>query len=180
MTMKQHGDTASLPSKGGVSTTAPTPPEPAPFSVPWWSGVVATVVAVAFIAAFIVAGVVLFLTANDVNLWGRHVKLFDGLAPLAGAAAGWIFGREVHRKAAADYKNAAVAYKKNARQGLDLAAAVKYAAKVTAAVRPGSGGTAAVAPGEPALDHLGHLAQLADELIPGDEATTASPATQSN
>jgi hypothetical protein len=163
-----------------MSATAPVAPEPAPFSVPWWSGVVATVAAVAFIAAFIGAGVVLCVTAKDASLWQRHVKLFEGLAPLAGAAAGWVFGREVHRKAAADYKTAAAAYSKSSRKGLDLAAAVKYAAKVTAAARPGADGTAPVAPGEPALAHLGHLAQLADELIPGDDATTGSPATQSN
>jgi hypothetical protein len=178
--MKQRGDTTSQHPKGGMSATAPVAPEPAPFSVPWWSGVVATVAAVAFIAAFIGAGVVLCVTAKDASLWQRHVKLFEGLAPLAGAAAGWVFGREVHRKAAADYKTAAAAYSKSSRKGLDLAAAVKYAAKVTAAARPGADGTAPVAPGEPALAHLGHLAQLADELIPGDDATTGSPATQSN
>jgi hypothetical protein len=158
MTMKQRGDTTSQHPKGGMSATAPVAPEPAPFSVPWWSGVVATVAAVAFIAAFIGAGVVLCVTAKDASLWQRHVKLFEGLAPLAGAAA----------------------YSKSSRKGLDLAAAVKYAAKVTAAARPGADGTAPVAPGEPALAHLGHLAQPADELIPGDDATTGSPATQSN
>ena len=75
--------------------------------------------AVALILIYVLMGAVLLLTAlEDPELWGREIKLLEALAPLAGAAVGWVFGREVHRKAAEDYR-------KDARNGLHLAGAIK-------------------------------------------------------
>jgi hypothetical protein len=82
----------------------------------------------------------LLITAKDAGMWNRHVKLFDGLTPFAGAAAGWIFGREVHRKAAVDYKTAAATFKRNALKGRDLAVAVKSATEAAGAVEAGGNG----------------------------------------
>jgi hypothetical protein len=154
----------------------PAAAEPARYSVPWWSGVVATAVAVTFAAAFIVAGVMLLITAKDASVWGRHVKLFDGLAPLAGAAAGWVFGREVHRKAAADYKSAAAAYKRDAQKGRDLATVVKYASAAAGAVKPGGNGEPTTEPaGGNAAGHLARLSGWADELLSNADEAPGAP-----
>jgi hypothetical protein len=75
----------------------------------------------------IAVGIVMLVTAKDVDLWAHHVKLVDTFAPLTCAAVGWIFGREVHRKSAADYKRAAATYERKARSGRDLALLVQDA-----------------------------------------------------
>jgi hypothetical protein len=60
--------------------------------------------------------------------WERNSKMFGSLTPLAGAAIGWVFGREVHRKAADDATKMAKEYRADALMGRELAAKVKAAA----------------------------------------------------
>jgi hypothetical protein len=153
----------------------PAAADPPRYSLAWWLSVVGTLVAVTLVAALIVTGALLMITVHDETLWGRHVKLFETLAPLAGGAAGWLFGREVHRKAAADYRRAALAYKGHAQKGRDLARAVKYAAYVAGAAPPGGEGEPATEPASlDASGHLGHLSQLAEEVLSATDAGSGS------
>lgn len=151
----------------------PAAPEPARYSIPWWSGILATVVSVTFIVVFVVAAVTLWINAKDVSMWSRHVKLFEGLTPLAGAAAGWIFGREVHRKAAVDYKNAAAAYRRDAQRGREFARAVQYASTAAARRTGASGDPTTEAAERDAASHLGDLARLAEQILSDSDTVPA-------
>jgi hypothetical protein len=78
-----------------------------------------TWVAAVLLVVYAAVGVVMLVEArHDPDLWTKEVHLFDALTPIATGAVGWIFGREVHRKAAADYKE-------DADNGKNLAGAVK-------------------------------------------------------
>jgi hypothetical protein len=98
-----------------------------------------------------VAIVMLVEARHDPNLWTKEVHLFDALTPIATGAVGWIFGREVHRKAAADYKQAS-------DNGKLLAGAVKCAGRLSS--------------GDPA-ERLAQLVSHAVQLFP--DATDPVP-----
>jgi hypothetical protein len=86
-----------------------------------------TWVALGLLALYAAVGVVMLVEArHNADLWSREVHIFDALTPIATGAVGWVFGREVHRKAAADYK-------KDASNGQKLAGAVRCLGTMTSA-----------------------------------------------
>lgn len=102
-------------------------------------------VAIGLLAVYAAVGIVMLVEArHDPTLWGREIHLFDALTPLATGAVGWVFGREVHRKAAAEYRRDAV-------NGHKLAGKVKLLGALTT--------------GDP-QDHLGTLVSQAASLFP--------------
>lgn len=78
--------------------------------------------AVVNVAVYLAGCVLLYVNADDVTeqVWSHWIKLFEALGPLVGLAAGWVFGKEVHRKAAEDARRVA-------DKGLRLAGAITQA-----------------------------------------------------
>jgi hypothetical protein len=96
---------------------------------------------------------------GTVDDWDRHMKIYAALTPLAGAAVGWVFGREVNRQAA-------VAYRRDALRGRKLATAVKTAAELRSATRKASAPVDGASNSEsPEPDHLDYLEALAGDLF---------------
>jgi hypothetical protein len=54
------------------------------------------------VAVFLIACVLLYIHADDTPepVWNHWIKIFEALGPMVGLALGWVFGKEVHRKAA--------------------------------------------------------------------------------
>jgi hypothetical protein len=61
----------------------------------------AELVAAVLLGVYLLASVILYLGAGD-NRWDHRIKLFEALGSLVGLAVGWVFGKQVHRKAAED------------------------------------------------------------------------------
>lgn len=121
--------------------------------------IVSSSIAVALLLLYTLVGAVLLLTAlHDADVWGREVKIFEALSPLAGGAVGWVFGREVHRKAAEDYR-------RDARNGQRLAGVIKYASNSLSA----GGSKQLVTSGPSAESHLRDILAEAEELFPSEK-----------
>ncbi|HTX94611.1 MAG TPA: hypothetical protein VME67_07060 [Mycobacterium sp.] len=71
------------------------------------------------VAVYLLACVMLYMAAGDTR-WDHRIKLFEALGSLVGLAVGWVFGKEVHRKAA----ETAIG---DAKHGHELAGAVRQA-----------------------------------------------------
>lgn len=120
----------------------------------WLAGPVAVVI----VATYLVACVLLYLGADDAR-WDHWIRIFERLAPLAGLAVGWIFGKEVHRREADDAKS-------EANRGRELAGAVR---QELASFRSTNGEpTTAVAPNgsADASQRLQSLVNTVDRLFP--------------
>jgi hypothetical protein len=119
----------------------------------------ATLVAAVFCA-------VLFVHADDSpeHQWNHWIKIFEALGPLVRLAVGWVFGKEVHRKAADDAR-------RDADKGRELFGAVRQALRTHDKVGDMTGDeTAARSPGGAASSrppHLDSLDEVANELFPG-------------
>jgi hypothetical protein len=128
---------------------------------------VALVAAGVLVAVGVVFGTFLVLNADaDEAVWDRYVIVFGAAEALVFAAAGWLFGREVHREEARNAQEerkqaegaAAAAMEEAARQqerGRTLLAEVQSAAAtLPSGALPGAG-TAS----EQSLAHLANVAE---------------------
>lgn len=134
------------------------PPSPQHTSAP--SRGFSTSVAAVLIGLYLVACIALYLGARD-DQWDHRIKIFDAVGSLVGLAAGWVFGREVHRREATNAINHARGMVAKADNGVQLAGAIRLA------LLAGSSTDAATPDGPSApTQHLQKLADLADILFP--------------
>lgn len=123
----------------------------------WVADALAVIIVVPYVG---IALYLIFTGKGNPDDWDRHMKTYAALTPLAGAAIGWVFGREVNRREAD-------AYRRDAQRGLALAEAIR----ITAERRPKTPNPDAPAAASPAngsdqIDHLDYLRQKADTLFP--------------
>jgi hypothetical protein len=116
----------------------------------------ALVVAVAAIILYVFATIYLFRKLDVLEEhWDKALLLFKGLEALALAAAGFLFGREVHRERAEKAEERADRNEQGVKDGHKLAGAVKAAAQqafTTTGTTPQTG--------------LATLEKLANQLFP--------------
>jgi uncharacterized membrane protein YccC len=143
--------------------------------------VVVVVTAIAVLVAFaVVLGYMIRITGADERLWTRATYLFGSVEAIAFAAAGFLFGREVHREQAAKAEKRADAAEQTARQASSEAAqaqangeSLAELAQLKAASldqRRGlenvAGEAAEVASSRSAAADLREIAQMARQLFP--------------
>ena len=119
-----------------------------------------TTVAAVLIGVYLVACIALYFGARD-DQWDHRIKIFDAVGSLVGLAAGWVFGREVHRREAANAITHAKEMDTKADNGVQLAGAIRLALLAGGS----TDGETAESPGVP-TPHLQKLADLADTLFP--------------
>ncbi|MCW2650041.1 MAG: hypothetical protein QOE41_2136 [Mycobacterium sp.] len=134
----------------------------------------AMTIAAVLISAYLVACLALFLGAFDAQ-WDHRTKAFEALGSLVGLAAGWVFGKEVHRMEAQNAHDSAKTAQAEAYKGHQLAGAIR-ALSSQAAGEVGAETTAVITGDAPSSTSspLQPLADLVDTLFP-----PASPETQS-
>lgn len=130
--------------------------------------VVAVVIVVAFVTLTIYLLYMLSSSPNE-TLWGRLIYLYGGIEALAFAAAGYLFGREVHRQEAENAEKRADQQSKEAtdatRKGQRLAASVIAKSRAQSEILQAT----SVGEGEPtpsAGGDLSSLERLACKLYP--------------
>jgi hypothetical protein len=116
----------------------------------------AVLVAVAAIFLYVVADIYLLKKLNVLHEhWDKALFLYKGLEAIALAAAGFLFGREVHRERAEKAEERADRNEQGVKDGHKLAGAVKAASQqafTTAGTTPQTG--------------LATLEKLASQLFP--------------
>jgi hypothetical protein len=123
-----------------------------------WS---ALTVAVAAVAVFGVATVYMFRHTDSQN-WERLVYLFGAVEALAFSAAGFLWGREVHREAATSAKDEA----KKANDRADKLTEKAAAGQALAAIIRGKDSDGAPAVQTAGQPSYADLRAAADELFP--------------
>jgi hypothetical protein len=120
----------------------------------------ATTIAAVLIVLYLLACIALYFGARD-DQWDHRIKVFDAVGSLVGLAAGWVFGKEVHRREASTAMNHAKEMNGKADKGVQLAGAIRMALM--------EGGTkdgeTAASPGAQ-TSHLQNLADLVETLFP--------------
>lgn len=125
------------------------------------AGWVADLLAVIIVGVYVGIALLLILTTkSNPDNWDRDMKTYAALTPLAGAAVGWVFGREVNRREAD-------AYRRDAQRGRALADAIRTTAE-RQPTTPSRDASAAATPTNRSdqPDHLDYLRQKADTLFP--------------
>ena len=79
---------------------------------------VPNVTAVVVISGFLLFCFILAVAATFDSQWDRHAEVLHVLTPITSTAVGWVFGREVHRKAAASNS-------RDAANGRELAGVIR-------------------------------------------------------
>ncbi len=117
----------------------------------------------AALVVYIVGLVVLFVFENgaDDRTWTRAVYIAGGVEAIAFAAAGYLFGKEVHRQEAQKADEPAAAAETAATNGRALALNIKAKALKPATTYGGLGPVA-----WRQLDDLGELEVMANQLFP--------------
>lgn len=143
--------------------TSPASPGPTPPAKP---DPIPTAVAIIVLVGYAVTvGVMYFLIGSGETQWTRAHLLLSGVEAIAFAAAGFLFGREVHRGQAAAAEARADANQKAAEGGRALAAMVR------AKTRPGGAKAAMVGAADPVAraaalqEDLNELSASADEIL---------------
>lgn len=112
-------------------------------------------VAVVLLVAYLGACVALFLGGFD-DQWEHRMKAFETMGALAGLAAGWVFGKEVHRMEARRAHDAAVTARAEAAKGHQLAGAIRALSRPSGPERSTPASSS----------DLQRLAELVDNLFP--------------
>ena len=135
-------------------------------------------ITVAVVILFFFAGLLIYMyriaPTMEEALWNRALALFGSVEAIAFTAAGYLFGREVHREQAKKAENRADIKTLEAQQALALAAEEKHrgqglAEAIKAKKSATSERTDGSLRGQPegvASTHLDELATLAERLYP--------------
>lgn len=130
-------------------------------------------VAIVIISAFLITcGWLITVASEDADVWDHHLKVFAAVAPAAGTAVGWVFGREVHRRAAQQYRRDALNGRELAGWVKALGAGPPTVDAMNASAQPSSG-----ASGGP--ERFAALVQRAEELFPAEKDADANGTAQS-
>lgn len=102
LTMPDDPDAGDEPDGGGGAAAKPKPAANTD-SQPAWQWAVVLTIAVALVGLYIVFAWRIYNSRDEeAEAWARGLVVFGGIEALAFAAAGWMFGREVNRKALAN------------------------------------------------------------------------------